>query len=161
MSVKTILLVEDNPDDATLTRRALVKSGIDAAVTLAEDGVDAIKFVESAEPLALKNRAELPDLVLLDLKLPKVDGFEVLGRMKSKPSFKSVPVVVLTSSGEESDIARCYELGANSYIQKPVDFSEFMETMKEISTYWLSINWSLKSSAEQRGIQRWEAKYSL
>jgi CheY-like chemotaxis protein len=141
---KKIFLIEDNPDDVVLTERALVRNGILCDILLAKDGEEAVKTIDSMVEAMRDNSDAIPDLTLLDLKLPKIDGFEVLRYLRTLSSMKSIPVVVLTSSGEERDIAACYEFGANSYIQKPVDFEQFSETVKQVVQYWLSINWSLK-----------------
>lgn len=133
-----ILLVEDNPDDELLTLRALDKSGIDADLVVARDGVEALQLllgdeVDGAERLR-------PSLILLDLKLPKVDGLEVLRRLRADPRTSHVPIVVLTTSSEKNDILSSYRLGTNSYVRKPVDFNEFLESVKQLSSYWFSIN---------------------
>ncbi len=131
-----ILLVEDNPDDEALTVRALKKQRISNNVTVAHDGVEAIEYLlGGANP-----PAKLPRLVLLDLKLPKVDGLEVLRRIRSSPRTKFLPVVVLTSSKEERDLVESYSLGANSYVQKPVDFIELSEAVRQLGLYWLVWN---------------------
>jgi CheY-like chemotaxis protein len=132
---KYILLVEDNPDDEVLTLRALRKNNILNEVVVARDGVEALNFFFSSE----KPR-ELPALILLDLKLPRVDGLEVLRRLRSSDFTRRLPVVVLTSSREEGDIAHSYQLGASSYIVKPVDFQKFMEIVRTVGVYWLSMN---------------------
>jgi two-component system, response regulator len=132
MGSKRILLVEDNPDDEELTLRALKKNGITQEVVVARDGVQALDF--------LFGTAELPQLVLLDLKLPKIDGLGVLERVRADPRTKHVPIVVLTSSKEESDVRRAYALGANSYVRKPVDFEKFNEAVKTLGMFWLGLN---------------------
>ena len=129
-----ILLVEDNEDDIELTMHALRKERLANSIELARDGEEALKFLFERESDAP------PKLVLLDLKLPKVDGLEVLKRLKASPRTRSVPVVILTSSKEERDLVMGYNLGANSYIQKPVDFDQFRETVKKVGLYWLVIN---------------------
>lgn len=128
-----ILLVEDNRDDELLTVRALRASRIRNRLVVARDGVEAIERL--SDPLT-----PLPQLVLLDLKLPRVDGFEVLRRIRSEDRTRLLPVVVLTASDETSDIRRSYELGANSYIRKPVDFDQFVRAVRELGMYWLIIN---------------------
>lgn len=127
-----ILLVEDNPDDEELTLRALKKNNIDAPVVVARDGVEALDYVMNAR--------ELPRVVLLDLKLPKLDGLEVLRAVRADPRTKRLPIVILTSSAEHQDVLDGYDLGANSYIRKPVDFTTFVETVRQLGTYWLTIN---------------------
>jgi CheY-like chemotaxis protein len=131
-----ILLVEDNQDDVELTLHALRKENLANNIHVARDGEEALEFLQ-ANGNSLVN---LPKLVLLDLKLPKVDGMEVLRRLKSDPRTKNTPVVILTSSKEERDLFNGYHLGANSYIQKPVDFSQFRDTVKTAGLYWLLIN---------------------
>ena len=131
---KTILLVEDNADDEQLTLRALRQSDIPTNIRVARDGAEAIDFLYGIPSLPL------PDLVLLDLKLPKISGLDVLQRIRSEANSKGMPVVVLTSSDEERDILKSYELGANSYIRKPVDFDEFIDSVRQLGTYWLVMN---------------------
>ena len=130
---KTILLVEDNPKDEALILRALKKNNIGNEVVVARDGVEALAML--AEP-----NAALPQLVLLDLKLPKIDGLEVLQRIRADPRTKLLPVVILTSSTEEGDRFKGYSLGANSYIRKPVDFTQFTEAVRQLGLYWLIMN---------------------
>lgn len=132
-----ILLVEDNPDDVLLTQRAFAKSGIQNDLVVARDGVEALQILlgeggEGMEPL--------PMLILLDLKLPRVDGLEVLQRIRQEPRTKRVPVVVLTTSREEQDLITSYDLGANSYVRKPVDFDDFHEAVRTLGMYWLLLN---------------------
>lgn len=134
-----ILLVEDNPDDVELTLHALKKNNIVNPVKIARDGQEALDY------LFYKGKYQdgdydLPNVILLDLKLPKVDGIEVLQRIKSDRKTKLIPVVVLTSSKEESDLLKSYDLGVNSYIRKPVDFDQFVETVRQIGFYWMLIN---------------------
>lgn len=136
MSKKVILLVEDNPDDELLTLRALKKNNIMNDIIVCRNGVEAIDYLFGTE----NNAACLPQLILLDLKLPKVDGLEVLKKIRSCERTRFLPVVVLTSSKEERDIVESYKLGANSYIQKPVDFSQFIESVKQLELYWLVMN---------------------
>lgn len=131
-----ILLVEDNPDDEKLTLRALKQSNIPSEIAIARDGEEAVRMLFEHELPEWR----LPDLVLLDLKLPKVGGLEILQRMRRDDRTKSVPIVVLTSSDEERDIMMSYNLGANSYIRKPVDYTQFIETVKLLGQYWLSAN---------------------
>lgn len=141
MNSKIILLVEDNPDDEALTIRALKKNNILNKVVVAHDGVEACEFLfgsgmPDCEP------GILPQIILLDLKLPKLDGLEVLKRIRNTDATKIIPVVVLTSSQEESDLLKSYSLGANSYIRKPVDFNEFTVAVNQLGLYWLIINQS-------------------
>ena len=132
MNDKTILLVEDNPDDVELTLRALRRNNITNAVTVVRDGVEALDHLSSTAPL--------PSVILLDLKLPKIDGLEVLKIIRATERLRRLPVVVLTSSKEEQDIIRSYDLGDNSYIRKPVDFAQFTEAVKQLGLYWLLLN---------------------
>lgn len=136
MSDKTILLVEDNPDDEALTLRAFKKNNIFNKITVARDGQQALDyfFGEGA------SERPTPSVVLLDLKLPKIDGLEVLRRLRADPRTHLQPIVILTSSKEERDIATGYNLAANSYIRKPVDFEQFMEAVRQIGLYWLVLN---------------------
>ncbi len=131
---KTILLVEDNPSDIELTRRAFARSRIANLLDVAEDGQEALDYFFGPEA------RPLPSLVLLDLKLPKVSGLEVLQRIRKDARTHRLPVVILTSSTEEQDIALSYDLGVNSYIRKPVDFSQFVEAMEKLGFYWLVLN---------------------
>ena len=135
-----ILLVEDNIEDVELTLHALRKENLANRVHVARDGEEALEFLFGNSAPAQRSKQPLPRLVLLDLKLPKVDGIEVLRRVKSDPRTKAVPVVILTSSKEECDLVKSYHLGANSYIQKPVDFNDFREAVKRAGFYWLLIN---------------------
>jgi len=130
-----ILLVEDNPDDADLTMRALTRHNLANRVLVARDGAEALEFLLGDSP-----KAAAPKVILLDLKLPKVDGLEVLRRIKASDRTKAIPVVVLTSSNEEPDIATSYQLGANSYIVKPVDFEAFVRSVADVGLYWLLLN---------------------
>jgi len=135
-----ILLVEDNQDDVELTLHALRKENLANNIHVARDGEEALEFLFCNGAFAARSFEHSPKLVLLDLKLPKVDGLEVLKRLKGDPRTKTIPVVILTSSKEERDLVRSYNLGANSYIQKPVDFDQFRNTVKEAGLYWLVIN---------------------
>jgi len=130
---KTILLVEDNADDEQLTLRAMRQSDIPNMIRVARDGAEALDKL-------FGEGQHLPDLVLLDLKLPKVSGLEVLQKIRADDRTKTLPVVVLTSSDEERDIVESYELGANSYIRKPVDFDQFIDSVRQLGLYWLSMN---------------------
>ena len=136
---KTILLVEDNGDDEALMLRALKKNGIANEIIVARDGAEALEYLLGTgnDP---ENKIELPELILLDLKLPKIDGLEVLRRLRTDERTQYVPVVVLTTSSEQRDIVDSYDLGANSYVTKPVDFNEFMEATRQLGTYWLLLN---------------------
>jgi two-component system response regulator len=140
MKDKSILLVEDNPDDVKLTLHALKKCNIANQVAVAGDGVDALDYLFGTGAHAGRDLSDLPAVVLLDLKLPKIDGLEVLRRMRSDHRTKRLPVVVLTSSKEEQDIVASYDLGANSYIRKPVDFDRFIEAVRHLGLYWLLLN---------------------
>lgn len=129
----TILLVEDNPDDEALALRALKKNNIANDVHVARDGAEALAYLSAAG-------AALPQVVLLDLKLPKVDGLQVLRRIREDERTRVLPVVILTSSQEERDLVESYRLGANSYIRKPVDFAQFTEAVRQLGLYWLVLN---------------------
>jgi two-component system response regulator len=135
-----ILLVEDNPDDAELTMRAFRKSKILNDLILVRDGVEALDYLFSTGSFSGRDPNASPELVLLDLKLPKVDGLEVLRRMRADDRTRRIPVVVLTSSGEEKDIVSSYDLGANSFVRKPVDFAQFLEAAQQLGLYWLVLN---------------------
>jgi two-component system response regulator len=132
MKEKIILLVEDNPDDIKLTLQALKKNNIVNELAIAHDGVEALNYLSGPGPL--------PAVILLDLKLPKVDGLEVLRQIRATPRLKRLPVVILTSSKEELDVVKSYDLGANSYIRKPVDFGQFTGAVKQLGMYWLLLN---------------------
>jgi two-component system response regulator len=140
MREKLILLVEDNSDDEDLTIRALRKNNIANEIVVAHDGVEALDFLFGRGKYAGRDTQELPEVVLLDLKLPKVDGLEVLRQLRQEEATKRLPVVILTSSAEEQDRLRGYNLGANSYVRKPVDFLEFTEGVKQLGLYWLVLN---------------------
>jgi len=140
MDAKEILLVEDNPKDVELTRRALQKANIANEMKVCEDGAEAIKYLLGDGTTEGCPLEELPVVVLLDLKLPKVDGHEVLRRIRNSDKTKLLPVVILTSSSEETDLIKSYNLGANSYIQKPVKFSDFADAVKSLGLYWLILN---------------------
>ncbi len=135
-----ILLVEDNPNDAELALRALKKNNLANNVIRVCDGEEALDFIFARGQFKDRKRENTPKLILLDLKLPKVDGLEVLKALKSDPVTKIIPVVVLTSSKEENDMVESYRLGVNSYIVKPVDFDKFIESVKNIGMYWLLLN---------------------
>ena len=133
MAAQLILLIEDNPDDQALTLRALKKKNIANEIIVLQDGVEALEFLLDADK-------PIPHLVLLDLKLPKLDGLQVLQRLRSEPRTQLLPVVVLTSSDEDRDVIDGYRLGANSYIRKPVDFNQFSEAIRHLGLYWLVLN---------------------
>ena len=135
-----ILLVEDNPNDVTLTLHAFKTANLANSIHVARDGVEALDFLFGPESSADQQVPRRPRVVLLDLKLPKIDGHEVLKRIKGDPRTCGIPVVVLTSSSEERDVMRTYDVGANSYIVKPVDFEQFTESVRDIGKYWLVIN---------------------
>ena len=137
---KIILLVEDNPDDEALTLRALKRNNILNEVVVARDGAEALDYLFGRGAHAARDLSQAPQLVLLDLKLPKVDGLEVLRSLRAHERTRLQPVVVLTTSNEERDIIASYELGANSYIRKPVDFAQFMEAVRQLGLYWLVLN---------------------
>jgi CheY-like chemotaxis protein len=137
MSNKTILLVEDNASDIDLTKRALTKSRIANKLVVKEDGQEALDYLFNECSQA---KGTLPALILLDLKLPKVDGLEVLKRIRANETTRRIPVVILTSSGEKVDVADSYDRGANSYIRKPVDFNQFVDAVNGLGMYWLVIN---------------------
>ena len=139
MSERVILLIEDNQDDEVLTLRGLRKSKISNPVVVARDGAEALEYL-LGEPGSPGDERPLPVVILLDLKLPKIDGLEVLKRLRENERTRLIPVVILTSSAEESDLARGYGLGANSYIRKPVDFEQFAEAVHQIGLYWLVLN---------------------
>lgn len=148
---KTILLIEDNPDDEALTIRALEKNNVANAVEVCRNGADALEYLFATGKHEDRDPNDLPMLVLLDLKLPKIDGIEVLRRVKNDERTKRVPVVILTSSREESDLAAGYDLGANSYISKPVDFEQFSEAVRNIGLYWLVLNQTPPKRRETSG----------
>jgi len=148
MAEKTILLVEDNPDDEVLTLRALRKNGIDNEVIVVHDGAEALDFLWGTGVYARKDNHAVPAFVLLDLKIPKIDGLEVLKRLRRDDRTRVVPVIVLTSSSEEQDILDSYTFGANSYIRKPVEFESFVEAAGRIGRYWLNTNVSPPAPGE-------------
>ena len=140
MNSRTILMVEDNPSDIKLTRRALEQSHITNRLNVAEDGAEALDYLFATGAHAGRNVGDLPSLILLDLKLPKVDGLEVLRQIRADARTRRLPVVILTSSQEEQDITASYDLWANSYIRKPVDFIQFAEAVRHLGLYWLVLN---------------------
>ena len=140
MNERIILLVEDNESDVDLTRRALARNRIANELKVVNDGQAALDFLFGEGPYAARDTSQMPALILLDLKLPKLDGIEVLGRLRADPRTRRVPVVILTSSKEQDDLAAGYDGGANSYIRKPVDFHAFVEAIRQIGLYWLVLN---------------------
>jgi two-component system response regulator len=135
-----ILLVEDNDDDVALTIRAFKKNNIRNTVVVARDGVEALDYLFATGAHSGRDRNDLPQVVLLDLKLPKLEGLEVLRRSRAEERTKTLPIVVLTSSKEEQDLIASYRLGCNSYVRKPVDFDEFVEAARQLGLYWLLLN---------------------
>ena len=140
MGKKVILLVEDNPDDEALTLRAFKKNNILDEVVAARDGAEALDYLFGEGSYAGRDTSVMPELILLDLKLPKMDGLEVLKHIRADERTRLLPVVILTSSREEQDIINGYSLGANSYIRKPVDFAQFTEAIRQLGMYWLVFN---------------------
>ena len=140
MDTRPILVVEDNPDDEILMLRALKKNNIANPIVVARDGVEALDYLFGRGQYEGRNPSETPALVLLDLKLPKVDGFQVLKEMRADRRLKYIPVVILTSSNHDRDIIEGYDLGANSYVRKPVDFEEFVDATGKLGLYWLLVN---------------------
>lgn len=140
MSDKIILLVEDNPDDEALTLRALRKNNILNKVEVVRDGAQALAYLFGTDEYADRDTSEMPQVILLDLRLPKITGLEVLRHLRTEDLTKHLPVVVLTSSDEEQDIIDSYDLGANSYVRKPVDFGQFIEAVRQLGLYWLVLN---------------------
>jgi len=137
---KVILLVEDNPDDEALTLRALRKNKVANDIIVARDGAEALDYLFATGKHAGRNPRETPQVVLLDIRLPKVDGMEILRRIRQDERTRYVPVVILTSSKEEQDLVNGYKLGANSYVRKPVDFDQFVEAARHLGLYWLVLN---------------------
>lgn len=136
----TILLVEDNPDDEALTMRAFKKSHLANDVIVARDGVEALDYLFGTGAYEGRDITDKPHLILLDLKLPRLDGMDVLKRIRSDERVNLIPIVVLTSSREQEDLVRSYALGANSYIRKPVDFNQFVQAVQQLGLYWLVLN---------------------
>jgi two-component system, response regulator len=137
---KSILLVEDNPDDEALTRRAFQKNNVGNELVVVRDGAEALDYLFGTGPYGDRDLSRQPQVVLLDLKLPKIDGLEVLRRLRADERTRMLPVVILTSSNEERDLVSGYSLGANSYVRKPVDFSDFTEAARQLGLYWLLLN---------------------
>jgi two-component system response regulator len=140
MASNSILLVEDNPDDEALTLRAFRKNNVTNEVIVARDGAQALDYLFGTGAYANRDITLLPQVVILDLKLPKIDGLEVLRRLRASPQTKLLPVVILTSSNEEQDRLEGYGMGANSYVRKPVDFSQFLDAVRQLGLYWLLLN---------------------
>jgi len=140
MEDKMILIVEDNPDDEALTIRALKKNNIGNRLVVVRDGVEALEFLFCTGAYSNRDPNDLPQTILLDLKLPKVDGLEVLKRIRADERTSLLPVVILTSSNEERDLLQSYRNGANSYVRKPVDFNEFLDAARQLGLYWLVLN---------------------
>lgn len=149
MQSNSILLVEDNADDEVLTLRALKKNNIQNEVVVARDGVEALDYLFGTGAHAGRDLSRMPQVVLLDLKLPKIDGLQVLQKLRADPRTRLLPVVILTSSKEQQDLVEGYRLGANSYVRKPVDFSQFMEAVRQLGLYWLILN---ESASSARGV---------
>lgn len=150
MEDKIILLVEDDPDDEALTLRALKKGNILNEVVVARDGAEALDYLFGIGTYAGRDTSIMPQVILLDLKLPKVDGLEVLRRLRADERTKLLPVVILTSSDEERDIVESYSLGANSYVHKPVDFGQFAEAIRQLGLYWLVLNVGLPKTGKAK-----------
>ena len=140
MGKRIIMLVEDNPDDEALTIRALRQENVVNQIVVARDGAEALDYLFAKGKFADREKHPMPEMILLDLKLPKIDGLEVLRRVRADERTSLLPVVILTSSNEERDIISGYKLGANSYIRKPVDFIQFGESVKQLKLYWLVLN---------------------
>ena len=140
MKERVILLVEDNPDDEALTMRALRKNNITNKIVVARDGVEALDYLFGTGPFAGRDTSVQPELILLDLKLPKLDGFEVLKKLREDERTSLLAVVILTSSKEQQDVVNGYDLGANSYVRKPVDFQQFVDAVLQLGLYWLVLN---------------------
>lgn len=146
MDCKRILLVEDNPADIELTQRALSKSNVANEMTVVQDGVEALEYLFGRDGKGGCPDDDLPVVILLDLKLPRIDGLEILRQIRQEPKTRQIPVVVLTSSDEQKDIVESYKLGANSYVRKPVKFNDFVEAIRQLGLYWLILNISSQHS---------------
>jgi two-component system response regulator len=140
MTMKSILLVEDNPDDEALTLRALEKNHISNDIIVARDGVEALDYLFGTGAYASRDTRDTPQVILLDINLPRINGLEVLRRLRADPRMEHVPVVILTSSTEEDDMLKGYQNGANSYVRKPVNFNEFIDVVRNLGMYWLLLN---------------------
>ena len=140
MQHKTLLLVEDNPDDEALTLRALKRHKLVKDIVVARDGQEALDYLFAQGAFSYRNINQLPHVILLDLKLPRIDGLSVLQQLRANDVTKNVPVVILSSSNEEQDILRSYNFGANSYVRKPVDFEQFLKTARQLGQFWLGLN---------------------
>ncbi len=140
MNKKTVLLVEDNPDDEALTLRAFDRNNLMNEIVVVRDGAEALDYLFGTGDYAERDTSVMPAIVLLDLKLPKIDGLEVLKRLRSDERTRLLPIVILTSSKEDSDLVESYNRGANSYIRKPVDFNQFVEAVRQLELYWLLLN---------------------
>jgi two-component system response regulator len=147
LDIVEILIVEDSSEDLTLALRALRKAKITNRIEVARDGEEALEFIFCEGPFARRKMENGPKVILLDLKLPKIDGLEVLRRIKSDPRTRSIPVVMLTSSREQNDVVESYDLGVNSYIVKPVDFDQFSEAVQKLGMYWMLTNHPLNVEA--------------
>ena len=149
MKSKVILLIEDNPSDIGLTRRAFARSHIANELIVVQDGQDALDYLFSSEKDSGQSGNELPALILLDLKLPRISGLEILRRIRENEKTSRLPVVILTTSTEQQDLTQSYDLGANSYIRKPVDFKQFVQAVEHLGLYWLVLNESAPSKDGQ------------
>ena len=137
---RTIMLVEDNPDDIALAKRAFKKCNLADHAVVANDGVEALEYLLGRDENNCEEQKELPAVILMDLKMPRMDGIETLKKLRDNSRTAHLPVVILTSSDEDQDIQQCYQLGANSYLRKPVDFNRFVEVMQLLGIYWLTLN---------------------
>lgn len=151
MKNKVILLVEDNPDDEFLTLRALEKNNILNEVVVARDGQEALDYLFGTGAYAGRDITVMPQVILLDLKLPKIDGLEVLRRIRGDSRTRLLPTVILTTSNEDRDLLKSYELGANSYVRKPVSFEEFHEAVRSLGVYWLVLNQTCPKARRKNG----------